>query len=68
MSATRGKIPAPKRAGRTGLRFFLIALILIVTAILATALLANEQRNLRKVLLALGLPTTLLDKSKPPNR
>ena len=65
MSTPRGKAPATKPAGRTGLRFFLVALILIVTAILATALLANEQRNLKKVLVALGLPTTFLAKSKP---
>ncbi|WDZ76302.1 DUF6030 family protein [Ensifer adhaerens] len=65
MSATRGKTPAPKPAGRTGLRFFLVALILIVTAILATALLANEQRNLKKALVALGLPTTFLESNKP---
>lgn len=65
MSVTHGKTPAQGPAGRTGLRFFLVALVLIVTAILATALLANEQRNLKKVLLALGLPTAFLEKDKP---
>lgn len=65
MSAARGKTPAQRPAGRAGLRFFLVALLLIVTAILATALLANEQRNLKKVLLAFGLPTTFLEKAKP---
>ena len=65
MSTSRGKTPAQRPARRTGLRFFLVALVLIITAILATALLANEQRNLRKVLVALGLPTTFLERNKP---
>ncbi|HEV7305303.1 DUF6030 family protein [Ensifer sp.] len=64
MSTARGKTPVEKPR-RTGLRFFLVALILIVTAILATALLANEERNLKRVLLALGLPTTFLEKERP---
>ncbi|WP_077968025.1 DUF6030 family protein [Ensifer adhaerens] len=64
MSTTKGKTPATKPR-RTGLRFFLVVLLLIATAILATALLANEQRNLRKVLLAFGLPTTFLERAKP---
>ncbi|HEV7321027.1 MAG TPA: DUF6030 family protein [Ensifer sp.] len=64
MSAAKGKTPVEKPR-RTGLRFFLVALLVIVTAILATALLANGQRNLRKALLAFGLPTTFLDKQKP---
>lgn len=65
MSAAQGKTPAEKPTRRGGLRFFVVFLILIVTAILATALLANEQRNLKKVLLALGLPTTFLETGKP---
>jgi len=65
MSTSRGKTPVQRPARRTGLRFFLVALVLIITAILATALLANEQRNLRKVLVALGLPTTFLERNKP---
>lgn len=65
MSTAKGKTPAGKPARSTGLRFFIVALLLIVTAIVATALLANEQRNLKKVLLALGLPTTFLERGRP---
>ncbi|MEI2299250.1 DUF6030 family protein [Ensifer sp. MJa1] len=64
MSAPKGKTPTG-RPRRTGLRFFLVVLLLIVTAIVTTALLANEQRNLKKLLLAFGLPTTFLEKEKP---
>ena len=60
MSTAKGKTPAGKPARSTGLRFFIVALLLIVTAIVATALLANEQRNLKRVLLAFGLPTTFI--------
>ncbi|WP_246802657.1 MULTISPECIES: DUF6030 family protein [unclassified Ensifer] len=65
MSTAKGKTPAGKPARSTGLRFFIVALLLIVTAIVATALLANEQRNLKRVLLAFGLPTTFLERGKP---
>ena len=65
MSTAKGKTPAGKPARSTGLRFFVVALLLIVTAIVATALLANEQRNLKRVLLAFGLPTTFLERGKP---
>lgn len=67
MSGGRAKATTPpKQPSRTGLAFFLVAFAVIVTAIVATVLLANEQRNLKRLLRALDLPTTFLDKEKPP--
>ncbi|AFL54071.1 hypothetical protein ABIE78_006299 [Sinorhizobium fredii] len=48
-----------KQKGRSGVAFFLSAVALIFTAILATALLANEQRNLKHLLTAMGLQEVL---------
>ncbi len=68
MSGGRAKATTPplKRQSRAGLGFFLLALAVIVTAIAATVLLANEQRNLKQLLRALDLPTAFLEKAKPP--
>jgi hypothetical protein len=67
MSSGRiGTTTPPKQPSRTGLVFFVVAFAVIVTAIVATVLLANEQRNLKQLLRALDLPTTFLDKEKPP--
>ncbi|OAP39095.1 hypothetical protein AU381_08305 [Sinorhizobium glycinis] len=48
-----------KQKGRSGAAFFLSAVALIFTAILATVLLANEHRNLKQLLTALGLQDVL---------
>ncbi|MBP1887777.1 DUF6030 family protein [Sinorhizobium mexicanum] len=50
--------------GRSGIAFFFLALALVFTAILATVLLANEQRNLKQLLTAAGLPATFLEGAK----
>ncbi|MDK1377166.1 MULTISPECIES: DUF6030 family protein [unclassified Sinorhizobium] len=50
--------------GRSGIAFFFLAVALVFTAILATVLLANEQRNLKQLLTAAGLPTTMLEEAK----
>jgi len=55
-----------KHRGRAGIAFFLCAVALIFTAILATVLLANEQRNLRQLLTALGLETSAVRPKRPP--
>ncbi|MBP2237594.1 hypothetical protein J2Z31_004117 [Sinorhizobium kostiense] len=55
-----------KHRGRAGIAFFLSAVALIFTAILATVLLANEQRNLRQLLTALGLETSAAQPERPP--
>ncbi|ASY70687.1 membrane protein [Sinorhizobium fredii USDA 205] len=48
-----------KQNGRSGAAFFLTAVALIFTAILATVLLANEQRNLKQLAAAMGLQDLL---------
>ncbi|WEX88972.1 DUF6030 family protein [Sinorhizobium garamanticum] len=53
-----------KQKGRSGIAFFFLAVGLVFTAILATVLLANEQRNLKQLLTAAGLPTTFLETAK----
>ncbi|MCA1443367.1 hypothetical protein I6F07_24730 [Ensifer sp. IC4062] len=53
-----------KQKGRSGIAFFFLAVGLVFTAILATVLLANEQRNLKQLLTAVGLPTTFLETAK----
>lgn len=55
-----------KQKGRAGIAFFLCAVALIFTAILATVLLANEQRNLKQLLTALGLETSAVQPKRPP--
>ncbi|WP_331372452.1 DUF6030 family protein [Sinorhizobium chiapasense] len=57
-----------KQKGRPGIAFFFLAVGLVFTAILATALLANEQRNLKKLLTAAGVPTTFLEQAKPETK
>lgn len=53
-----------KQKGRSGIAFFFLAVGLVFTAILATVLLANEQRNLKQLLTAAGLPTGFLETAK----
>ncbi|MDK1493404.1 DUF6030 family protein [Sinorhizobium sp. 7-81] len=53
-----------KQKGRSGIAFFFLAVGLVFTAILATVLLANEQRNLKQLLTVAGLPTTFLEEAK----
>ncbi|MBB4186923.1 hypothetical protein GGE07_003583 [Sinorhizobium terangae] len=53
-----------KQKGHSGIAFFFLAVGLVFTAILATVLLANEQRNLKQLLAAAGLPTTFLETAK----
>ncbi|WEX77188.1 DUF6030 family protein [Sinorhizobium numidicum] len=55
-----------KQKGRSGIAFFFAAVGLVFTAILATVLLANEQRNLKHLLAAFGLPTSSLEAEKQP--
>lgn len=55
-----------KHRGRAGIAFFTGAVALIFTAILATVLLANEQRNLKQLLAALGLPASTPEPEEPP--
>ena len=55
-----------KQKGRSGVAFFLSAVALIFTAILTTVLLANEQRNLKQVLTAMGLQDVLRDATPAP--
>ena len=55
-----------KQQGRSGIAFFLVAVALIFTAILATVLLANEQRNLKQLAAAIGLPDVLPQTAQAP--
>ncbi|WP_244563666.1 DUF6030 family protein [Ensifer aridi] len=55
-----------KQEGRSGVAFFLIAVALIFTAILATVLFANEQRNLKQLLAAMGLEIKPPEKERLP--
>ncbi|WP_018235847.1 DUF6030 family protein [Ensifer sp. BR816] len=55
-----------KQKGRSGVAFFLSAVALIFTAILATVLLANEQRNLKQMLTAMGLQEVLPQAAPAP--
>ncbi len=55
-----------KHRGRAGIAFFMGTVVLIFTAILATVLLANEHRNLKQLLAALGLPESAPKPEEPP--
>ncbi|AUX78062.1 MULTISPECIES: DUF6030 family protein [Sinorhizobium] len=55
-----------KQKGRSGVAFFLSAVALVFTAILATVLLANEQRNLKQVLTAMGFQDVLREAAPTP--
>ncbi len=58
-----------KQQGRSGVAFFLIAVALIFTAILATVLLAKDQRNLKQLLAAMGFEIATPEErkqSEPP--
>lgn len=60
-----------KHRGRAGIAFFMGTVVLIFTAILATVLLANEHRNLKQLLAALGLPESAPkpeESPRPPPR
>ncbi|OHV83428.1 DUF6030 family protein [Ensifer sp. LCM 4579] len=54
-----------KHRGRAGIAFFMGAVALIFTVIIATVLLANEQRNLKQLLAALGLPASAPKPEEP---
>lgn len=55
-----------KQQGRSGIAFFLIAVMLIFTTILATVLLANNQRNLKQLLAAMGFEIAPPEAPKRP--
>jgi hypothetical protein len=57
-----------KQEGRSGVAFFLIAVALVFTAILATVLFANEQRNLIRLLAAMGFEIGAPEAERPPER
>jgi hypothetical protein len=55
-----------KQKGRTGIAFFLCTVALVFTAILATVLLANNQRNLKQFLTTIGFAQPPAELEKPP--